>query len=231
MSDINANATITLTVNGKQAQNMLEQLKKQASDLEDKITKAAAAGDKVQLKRFQRELRQTRSQISQIESATQGVENVMKRLDKASPKELSRTLKELKRSLNGIERGTAEWNKQCESIKAVKAQIASVNEELRETEDENTGLVDRINGFVDKWGNIMAGVAAVGTGLVMAGRKAVNAFAEMDAEMANVRKFTGMADDEVKELNEDFKKMDTRTSREDLNKLAEEAGRLGKTSK
>ena len=231
MSDINANATVTLTVNGKQAQNMLEQLKRQASDLEDKITKAAAAGDKVQLKKFQRELKQTRRQIGQIESATQGVENVLKRLDKASPKELNRTLKELKKSLNGIERGTDEWNKQCESIKRVKAEIANVNEELRETEKENVGLVDRINGFVDKWGNIIAGVAAVGTGLVMAGRKAVNAFAEMDAEMANVRKFTGLADDEVKELNEDFKKMDTRTSREDLNKLAEEAGRLGKSSK
>ena len=231
MSDINANATVTLTVNGKQAQNMLEQLKRQASDLEDKITKAAAAGDKVQLKKFQRELKQTRRQIGQIESATQGVENVLKRLDKASPKELNRTLKELKRSLNGIERGTDEWNKQCESIKRVKAEIANVNDELRETEKENVGLVDRINGFVDKWGNIIAGVAAVGTGLVLAGRKAVNAFAEMDAEMANVRKFTGLADDEVKELNEDFKKMDTRTSREDLNKLAEEAGRLGKSSK
>ena len=231
MSDINANATVTLTVNGKQAQNMLEQLKRQASDLEDKITKAAAAGDKVQLKKFQRELKQTRRQIGQIESATQGVENVLKRLDKASPKELNRTLKELKRSLNGIERGTDEWNKQCESIKRVKAEIANVNEELRETEKENVGLVDRINGFVDKWGNIIAGVAAVGTGLVLAGRKAVNAFAEMDAEMANVRKFTGLADDEVKELNEDFKKMNTRTSREDLNKLAEEAGRLGKSSK
>ena len=231
MSDINANATVTLTVNGKQAQNMLEQLKRQASDFEDKITKAAAAGDKVQLKKFQRELKQTRRQIGQIESATQGVENVLKRLDKASPKQLNRTLKELKKSLNGIERGTDEWNKQCESIKRVKAEIANVNEELRETEKENVGLVDRINGFVDKWGNIIAGVAAVGTGLVMAGRKAVNAFAEMDAEMANVRKFTGLADDEVKELNEDFKKMDTRTSREDLNKLAEEAGRLGKSSK
>ena len=231
MSDINANATVTLTVNGKQAQNMLEQLKRQASDLEDKITKAAAAGDKVQLKKFQRELKQTRRQIGQIESATQGVENVMKRLDKASPKELNRTLKELKKSLNGIERGTDEWNKQCESIKRVKAEIANVNEELRETEKENVGLVDRINGFVDKWGNIIAGAAAVGTGLVLAGRKAVNAFAEMDAEMANVRKFTGLADDEVKELNEDFKRMDTRTSREDLNKLAEEAGRLGKSSK
>ena len=231
MSDINANATVTLTVNGKQAQNMLEQLKKQAVELEDKITKAAAAGDKVQLKRFQRELRQTHRQIAQIESATQGVENVMKRLDQASPKELSRTLRELKKQLNGIERGSAAWQEKCEQIKAVKNEIASVNEELANNKEEEGGLVDRINDFVDKWGNIMAGVAAVGTGLVMAGRKAVNAFAEMDAEMANVRKFTGLADDEVKELNESFKQMDTRTSRKDLNKLAEEAGRLGKSSK
>ena len=231
MSDINANATVTLTVNGKQAQNMLEQLKKQAVELEDKITKAAAAGDKVQLKRFQRELRQTHRQIAQIESATQGVENVMKRLDQASPKELSRVLRELKKQLNGIERGSAAWQEKCEQIKAVKQEIASVNEELANNQEEEGGLVDRINNFVDKWGNIMAGVAAVGTGLVMAGRKAVNAFAEMDAEMANVRKFTGLADEEVKELNESFKQMDTRTSREDLNKLAEEAGRLGKTSK
>ena len=87
MSDINTNATVTLTVNGKQAQNMLEQLKKQAAELEDKITKAAAAGDKVQLKRFQRELRQTHRQIAQIESATQGVENVMQRLDSNHPKQ------------------------------------------------------------------------------------------------------------------------------------------------
>ena len=65
----------------------------------------------------------------------------------------------------------------------------------------------------------------------MAGRSAVNAYADMDAELANVRKFTGMTAEEVADLNEEFKKMDTRTSREELNKLAQEAGRLGKQSK
>lgn len=74
------------------------------------------------------------------------------------------------------------------------------------------------------------GAAAAATGLVMAGRKAVSAYADMDAEMANVRKYTGMTAEQVAVLNEEFKKMDTRTSREGLNQLAEEAGRLGKTS-
>lgn len=35
---------------------------------------------------------------------------------------------------------------------------------------------------------------------------------------------------EVEQLNEEFQKIDTRTGREELNKLAQEAGRLGKTS-
>lgn len=58
----------------------------------------------------------------------------------------------------------------------------------------------------------------------------MNAFADMDQEMANVRKFTGMNAAQVEQLNEDFQKIDTRTGREELNKLAQEAGRLGKTS-
>jgi TP901 family phage tail tape measure protein len=75
------------------------------------------------------------------------------------------------------------------------------------------------------------GMIAAVTGLIMAGRSAVKAFADMDAEMANVRKFTGMTEEQVEDLNEEFKKMDTRTAREQLNVLAEEAGKLGKQSK
>ena len=52
-----------------------------------------------------------------------------------------------------------------------------------------------------------------------------------DTEMANVRKFTGMTEEQVADLNEEFKKMDTRTGREQLNMLAEDAGKLGKKSK
>ena len=226
MSSINANATVTLTVNGKQAEDMLAKLKSQASNLEKAIEKAAAAGNRSQLTRLKKELKETNRQISQIESASKGVENVLARLDQASPKELNRTLSQLKRSLNGLERGSEEWNRQCEAIKRVKAEIAKVNSQLR----ENESLWERMNRKLNDWQTAIAGMAAAVTGLVMAGRSAVNAFADMDQEMANVRKFTGLSASGVEELNEEFKKIDTRTAREDLNKLAQEAGRLGKTS-
>ena len=226
MSSINANATVTLTVNGKQAQDMLDSLKKKSVDLEKAIEDAAKAGDKAKLTRLQRELRQTNRQIAQIESATAGVERVLKNLDKASPKELQKTLTTLRGQLNGIERGTVEWNRQAEAIKRVKAEIARVNADLSVGE----GFWDRFNRRMNEWQTTLMGIAAAITGLIMAGRSAVKAFADMDAEMANVRKYTGMTKEQVEALNEELKKMDTRTSREELNKLAEEAGRLGKTS-
>lgn len=226
MSNINTNATITLTVNGKQAEDMLLKLKSQAANLEKAIEKAAAAGNKQQLTKLKRELKETNRQISQIENAAKGVEHVLQRLDETSPKELNRTLVQLKRNLNGLERGSEEWNRQCEAIKRVKAEIAKVNSQLR----ENESLWERMNRKLNDWQTALAGIAAAITGIIMAGRSAVNAFADMDQEMANVRKFTGMNASEVEQLNEDFQKIDTRTGREELNKLAQEAGRLGKTS-
>ena len=226
MSNINTNATVTLTVNGKQAEDMLLKLKSQAANLEKAIEKAAAAGNKQQLTKLKRELKETNRQISQIENAAKGVEHVLQRLDETSPKELNRTLAQLKRNLNGLERGSEEWNRQCEAIKRVKAEIAKVNSQLR----ENESLWERMNRKLNDWQRALAGIAAAITGIIMAGRSAVNAFADMDQEMANVRKFTGMNASEVEQLNEDFQKIDTRTGREELNKLAQEAGRLGKTS-
>lgn len=206
---------------------MLDGLKKKSVELEKAIEDAAKAGNKAQLTRLQRELRQTNRQIAQIESATVGVEKVLKNLDKATPKELNKTLSTLRSQLNGIERGTEGWNRQCEAIKKVKAEIARVNADLATGE----GFWDRFNRKMNEWQTTLMGAAAAITGLVMAGRTAVKAFADMDAEMANVRKYTGMTKEQVEDLNEEFKKMDTRTSREGLNQLAEEAGRLGKKSK
>ena len=53
---------------------------------------------------------------------------------------------------------------------------------------------------------------------------------KLSDSLADVRKTTGMTRAEVEGLNSDLKKMDTRTSREELRKLASEAGKLGKES-
>ncbi len=226
MANYTSTANVVLSVNGKQAEKMLAQLEKDARRLEKQIEKAATAGDKATMKKLQRELNSTRRMMDQLKGSSASVDNILRRLDKATPKELNKALRQLKNELNGIERGTAAWDAHVAKIKAVKAEIDRVNETMREQQS----LSDRVMDWINKWQVALLTVGAAITGLVLAGRKAVNAYAEMEQEMANVRKFTGMSAEEVEALNEEFKKIDTRTPREELNQLAQEAGRLGKSS-
>ncbi|MDE6317322.1 MAG: phage tail tape measure protein [Muribaculaceae bacterium] len=129
--------------------------------------------------------------------------------------------------MKDIPPGTEVWNSHIEQIKTLKSRLAELNEEVKEQKSAwdkfkswSTGAWPAID-LINQWGGSITGVA----------RDCVDAFASMDQEMANVRKFTGMSAEQVADLNEEFKKMDTRTSREDLNKLAQEAGRLGKSAK
>ena len=226
MSDLTSKATVELLINGQQAQQTLAQLRQNALNLEAAIAKAAATGNKADLKRLRKELTDTKRQIREIESATQQVEHVLRNLDKATPRELNKSLQTLTKQLDYIERGSEAWKAHVEKIRRVKAELKSVNDEMRNTE----GFWSRFNRKLNDWQtSIMAGIAAL-SGLVLAGRNAVKAFAEMEEELANTRKYTGMTEEKVLELNEAFKKMDTRTSREQLNELAQEAGRLGKNT-
>ena len=226
MSDYTTNASVNLTMNGEQPKKVLEELRKRAFNLENAIAKAASAGNKTELTKLRKELKTTQRQIREMESATMQVEKVLKQLDKATPKELQRTLKTLEKQLNNLERGSEEWKRQTEYIKRVRAELDKVNRELRNGET----FWERFNRKMNDWQTTLAAGAAAVTGVVMAARSAVNAYADMDAEMANVRKYTGMTAEQVELLNVELKKIDTRTSREDLNRLAQEAGRLGKTS-
>lgn len=226
MSNNTTTTTVDLTINGQQAQQTLAQLRQNALSLETAIAKAAAAGNKTDLKRLRKDLASTKKQMKEIESATQQVERVMRNLDKATPKELNQTLSTLNRQLNYMERGSAAWNAHIKKIQMVKAEIAKVNTEIKTQQ----GFLERLNGTVSKWQNAIMGAAAAMTGLIMAGRSAVAAFAEMDTTLADTRKFTGIEGDELKRLNDELAKIQTRTSLIDLHGLAQEAGRLGKNT-
>ena len=200
MANYTSTANVVLSVNGKQAEKVLSSLEKDAKRLEKQLAKAAAAGDKATMKKLQRELNQTNRLMDQLRGSSASVDNVLRRLDKATPKELNKALRQLKNELNGVERGTAAWDAHVAKIKAVKAEIDRVNETMREQQS----LSDRVMAWINKWQVALLAVGAAITGLVLAGRKAVNAYAEMEQEMANVRKFTGMTAEEVEALNEEI---------------------------
>ena len=223
MANYTSTANVILSVNGKQAQKMLSQLEKDARRLEKQITKAATAGDKATMKKLQRELKSTQRMMDQLKGSSASVDSTLRRLDKATPKELNKALKLLQQQLNGIQRGTAAWDAQVAKIRAVKAELQKVNATLA----TQKSLWSRMNTWLNNAQTAIMAFAAAVTGLVMAGRKAVQAYADMEEQMANTVKYTRMTAAQVEELNEIFKGMDTRLAREQLNLLAQEGGRLG----
>lgn len=223
MPDISTTATVNIEVNSQSVKRRLAELENQLSTLNKKKAEFERTGNTAGLVKVEKDIKKVNRQMNTARTNAQKCEAALKKLNSASPKELRMVLKQLQNDLNYIERGSDAWKRHVETIKRVKDEIKTVDAELREHE----GLLSRLNRKVNEWGMSIASAAAAFTGLVFTARQAVQAYADMEAEMANVRKFTGMTEEDVEKLNEEFKKMDTRTSREDLNKLAQEAGRLG----
>lgn len=227
MSGIKDTATVTLNVNGAQAKQMMADIEakiKQTEATIDNLKKSMA--DPKDIEKAKKQLITYKKQLDEMESATEGVNRALENLELATPRELEKALRTLNRQLKDMTPGSEIWNSHVEKVKELKDRLADLKGELQ----EQSSLWDNIQHWADDiWPVIdlfSRGYDTVVSGL----RDYVEAYADMEQEMANVRKFTGMSEEEVASLNEQFKKIDTRSSREQLNMLAQEAGRLGKTS-
>ena len=226
-----SSATTTLYVNGRPAEDELRRLRDDLDKYKKQLMDIAADPSKglgsKEWNSTLKKVKATEKELDKVQSNVSSVTQALARLDKATPEELRKALRQLNKELASIERGSKAWDEQVKKIRAVKDELAKVRAETK----EHTSLWERFAKKVFDWGAAIQVVMASITGITMTARKAVDAFAEMDQEMANVRKYTGMTEEQVADLNEEFKRMDTRSSREQLNKLAQDAGRLGKQSK
>lgn len=227
MSKYTTNATVTVSVNGKDAENQLAMLKAKAGSLRDEIAEIGRSGDQALKQKLKKELSATTRQIKLMETQTAAVNKAMNNLNQSRPKELQTALRTLTAQLNQLERGSAAWDEHVKKIRLVRAELNTVKSTLSEQES----WITRINRRLNDWGVTIAAAAASLTGLMFSAKKAVQAYADMDTEMANAKRFTGMTVEQVEALNEEFKSMDTRSSREQLNQMAQDAGRLGKNTK
>lgn len=155
------------------------------------------------------------------------IDHTLKNISGSTALELETSLKLVNEQLANTHRGTEEYRELTEKAKSLKKEIAAVGAEQDLTKSKWSKFV---NIFNTNWGAITQGLAAV-TGLSATVRDCTNKYAAMNQEMFNVTKYTGQAIEEVEVMNESFKKMDTRTARGELNRLAQDAGRLGITNR
>ena len=225
--------TVELIVNSDQAKAKLDELNTKLDTMKKKREDALNRGDSKALSVYTCEVSKIEKEIQRTETRAQGMSKALANLDKSTPNELQRTLRELTRELNSgkIERGSKEWNVLTEAIRSTKDALRDVNEEMAAS--DNRSFSDKLADWGNKWFGLIENIETFSealNGLRETVLGVVNDFATMEEAQAQVRKYTGLSADEVDALNEQLKAMDTRTSREELNALAGDAGKLGITS-
>ena len=178
------------------------------------------------MQQYDKEIDSTNMDIKETRRRMQLVNNTLATLKTSSIRDLEYSMKAINRQMRGMQRGTEQFKQMELKAKQLKTALQAVRAEGVAQESWIKRCAD--------WSNRMQGIA-LGTvtaisGITFTVKKCVEVYATMDDEMTNVRKYTGQAAEEVERMNEDFKKMDTRTPRKKLNQLAEDAGRLGITS-
>lgn len=177
--------------------------------------------------RYEEEIKRVNKDIAVTNRETNLINRTLKNLDKSTIRDIEYSIKILNENLRETEKGTEDFKRMTNQLKQLKGQLNAINQESEVTESRWSRTV---NFFNRNWGVFTQGIALF-SGLSFTIRRCISSFAEMEEAMANTRKYTGLTDEGVRELNESLKEMDTRTSREELNELAGAAGRLGITSK
>ncbi len=178
------------------------------------------------MQQYDKEIDRTNVDIKETKRQMQLVNNTMSNLKTSSICDLEYSIKALNQQMQGMERGTEQFKQMERQAKQLKAELQAVRAEGVAQES----WIKRSADWFNRMQGIALGAVAAISGITFTVKKCVEEYAKMDDEMTNVRKYTGQAADEVERMNEDFKKMDTRTPRQKLNQLAEDAGRLGITS-
>lgn len=200
----------------------------QLNEVKARIQEIKAEQQKVvhQIDRYNQEIKESQKDMATVRNETKLVNKTLKNLSTANVRDLEYSIKIINEQLRETRRGSKAFDTLQEKAKVLRTEL----ERVRYEGAAQQSWLNRTADFFNKiQGAAIAGISAI-TGLTFTIRKCTNAFAEMDQEMENVRKYTGQTSEQVHEMNEEFKKMDTRTSREKLNQLAGDAGRLGITS-
>ena len=237
---------IELHVNDNDAKENIEQLRKKVEELnqqrktaerelkDSSTTDAQRKRAKERIKEIVSELKKNTRELERSENRVQALTEGLRRMDKQTPKELQKTIRQINTELNSgaVQRGSEQWDAYTEALKSAKKELQEIRAQQEVEEEKSVG--DKIADFGSKW---MGTITSIAGGMeILDNAKQwvsgfVNMYADMKEHMSGVSKYTGLAAEEVDELNEAFKKIDTRTPREKLNDLAADAGRLGITGK
>ncbi|HMT28924.1 MAG TPA: phage tail tape measure protein, partial [Bacteroidia bacterium] len=213
-------------LNTEEANRKLKELKLSAVDLKEKLDQMAKGSP---------ERKEAQRQLRDIQKEIKGVQNALnKRVDiiingnvaGASIRDLQEASRKLWNEIRKLAPETQEFIDKSKRLQEVESRMKALTKEAKGTAGFWSGMKQELKAF---------GVMALGflgfQALVGQIQNVISKNAQLSDSMADVQKTTGLTKNEVQALNVELGKMNTRTPRQELLKLAADAGKLGITGK
>jgi len=141
----------------------------------------------------------------------------------ATLKDLEAAARALNSEIRKLPVNSSEFTKKTEEFQKVKSRISEVKNEINGTAGAMSKMADAANKYFQLI--TMVGAALYGVGASIVGLLQGNA--KLEDSLADIQRTSGMTADQVRTLNKEFGKLDTRTSRQELRDMAYVAGQLG----
>ena len=137
--------------------------------------------------------------------------------------ELRKHINRVQIELNKTDPKSERWAQLNAELKQSKARMVELSTQSKATNGVVCNLAERLNRYI---GLITAGFATASV-MVTGVNRARNAFNQYDEAVTDASKTTNLTKGEVEQLSQSLKKLDTRTSQNQLLGLVEIAGKLG----
>lgn len=212
---------IYITCNGKSADDMLRTLTNHAAQLDAQIKKLIAdgKGNTKECKELVSVHKQLSKQLEQNISNTQMIDKVMRNLAGSTTAQLRNALQAVRREISRSSEASGKLPQLRKQMEAIKAQI-----------DKNTGAIHKQGGaWSTAMKNLTAYVGLFGAFNMLKSKltEILNLNFKLGDQLADIRKVSGWAMDDVNELSKRLAKIDTRNSIQQLNDLAYQGAKLG----
>ena len=225
----NRNSEVKITVDSTQPVAALRAMKNEIKRLEEQYKKldlSTKAGQK-RAAEMRREMNTLESACKNTEAQLNGVGKVIDNLSNANLRQLNQALRQVKKQMNLVS------GNDTKRIQELKAQYAAITSEI-ERQNKQLGIS---NGLLGKhssaWNttfkniSMYFGVFRMMSVAYQKFQQTLRGNLDLSDQMADVRKVTGLAADEVNRLTESVAKIDTRSTIQELTDLAYQGGKMG----
>lgn len=215
-------AHVVITMDSKQAVDMMKVLQRQSQQLRKELDEMQSMGlgpEDKQYKQKLDEFKAVEKAIRNNKTAYIDLDQVVKELNKTTLRKLQDSLKQCRKQMNDLTADDPRMKTLIHQYQQIDNQIGKITGQWKRQDGAILSVIKRLTAYVSVYGgfNFITGQL----------QNIAKRNLEFSDSLADIQKTTGFSAKGVAELSGEISKIDTRTSVEELHKLAYEAGKLG----